>query len=195
LPRGGGLSLEILYAHESDHALDLDTYEAIFLQHDPHHELGVLVHGNMSSYEYVKLRLGYRQPLPRRLELCAALGGRIFPETIADVGRRRLHGSVVGELQLAWTIVPRLAVSTGVFLEALFNGFKAVDDAHHLDLEFKGGLDGDPLTYLRWELGVRWDPSGVVVFAPYLRVAHGHGRGLDFPLHSTEIDGGFRFYF
>ena len=103
---------------------------------------------------------------------------------------RRPSGSEIGRVAidgLCDTLLPSSAESGSRSSAAgIRQPFKAVDD--NWRLRSKGGLNEDPLGYLRWEIGLRWAPADVLVCTPYLRLSHGHGRGVDF-LHRVMVTG------
>jgi hypothetical protein len=65
LPPGGRIHLAVGWFHESDHAASLDYYKAHYLSFPG--GFGSIIpsldNANFSSYEYVKIRAVYRQPL------------------------------------------------------------------------------------------------------------------------------------
>ncbi len=100
LPPGGRLYLAVGWFHESDHAANEQGYIAQYLA-PPSYLPGEgaiypsLDNGNFSSYEYVKLRAVYRQPLLRgRLTAQSALGARLFPGAIDPGSIRSLRAAV-----------------------------------------------------------------------------------------------------
>lgn len=78
LPARGSLQLGVGWFHESDHVAALEAYEIDFLTPARVGSLQVtpaLDNGNFSSFEYVKLRAIYRQPvLDDKLTLQFVLG-------------------------------------------------------------------------------------------------------------------------
>lgn len=199
LPADGRLQLSLAFNHESDHAADVDSY-AYRYTHD--WDAYTFPNGSISAYEYLRLRLAYLQPLPARLSLMLAVGGRLFTPPVADYGVRELEGSVLAEVRLAFAVRPDLQLWLGAFIEGLFNDFVAARcQTSYLGRSpargcgYKGELDGDTLHYFFLELALSYDPSESVIIVPYLRFADAYGRGLDFPERRTELGGGLRFYF
>jgi hypothetical protein len=181
LPPGGRLYLAVGWFHESDHAANQQGYVAQYLA--PQSFLSgqgsiypSLDNGNFSSYEYVKLRAVYRQPLFRgRLTAQSALGARLFPGAIDPGSIRALRAAVLAEARFTVRVSEGVRPFASAYYELLANDFVA--QAHG----FRFGLEKTPLRYEIVHLGVDLVSSGGGIWSPYLSYSSSHGRGIDFP--------------
>jgi hypothetical protein len=188
LPRGGRLSLAVGWFHESDHAANQDGYVEQYLV--PRESLSgkrliypSLDNGNFSSYEYVKVRAVYRQPLlGDRLTAQTALGARLFPGTIDPDSIRGLRAGLLAEARLMVRVSEGFHPFASAYYELLANDFVAKDHG------FRFGLDRTPLLYEIVHLGVDLVSAGGGICSPYLSYSRSHGRGIDFPrFYGSEI--------
>jgi hypothetical protein len=181
LPRGGRLTLAVGWFHESDHAANQQGYVTQYLEPLPilsgfGSVYPSLDNGNFSSYEYVKLRAVYRQPLfGGRLTAQSALGARLFPKTIDPGSIRSLRAAVLAEARLAVRVSEGVRPFASAYYELLANDFVAKDHG------FRFGLDRTPLRYAIVHLGVDLVGAGGGIFSPYVEYSSSHGRGIDFP--------------
>jgi hypothetical protein len=177
LPPGGRLTLALGWFHESDHAANVDGYVAQFLAPHPFESAGdALDNGNFSSYEYVKLRAGYRQPLlGGRLTAQSWLGARLFPGTIDPDSIRGLRAAVLAEARLTVRLSEGVRPFASAYYELLANDFVARDHG------FRSGLDRTPLRYEIVHLGVDLVSAGGGICSPYVAYSSSNGRGIDFP--------------
>jgi hypothetical protein len=181
LPPGGRLTLALGWFHESDHAANQDGYIKEYLV-EPSFLSGKglispsLDNGNFSSYEYVKLRAGYRQPLlGGRLTAQSALGARLFPGTIDPGSIRGLRAAVLAEARLTVRVSEGVRPFASAYYELLANDFVARDHG------FRFGLDRMPLRYEIVHLGVDLVSAGGGICSPYVSYSSSNGRGIDFP--------------
>ena len=188
LPPGGRLYLAVGWFHESDHAANEQGYVAQYLA--PQSFLPgqgsiypSLDNGNFSSYEYVKLRAVYRQPLLRgRLTAQSALGARLFPGAIDPGSIRALRAAVLAEARLTVRVSDGVRPFASAYYELLANDFVAQDHG------FRFGLERTPLRYEIVHLGVDLVSAGGGIWSPYLSYSSSHGRGIDFPrFYGSEI--------
>jgi hypothetical protein len=187
LPPGGRLYLAVGWFHESDHAANEQGYVAQYLAPQSFLPGGSIYpsldNGNFSSYEYVKLRAVYRQPLLRgRLTAQSALGARLFPGTIDPDSIRALRAAVLAEARLTVRVSEGVRPFASAYYELLANDFVA--QAHG----FRFGLDRTPLRYEIVHLGVDLVSAGGGIWSTYVSYSSSHGRGIDFPRFSgSEI--------
>jgi hypothetical protein len=175
LPSGGQLLLSLGWSHESDHAADVGSYVGGYLL-PSYTAILSFDNGNFSSYEYVKLRAVYRQPVwGGRLTAESALGARLFPKAIDPYTLRALRAAVLAEGRLTVRATERVRPYASAYFELLDQGFDA--RAHG----FAGSLAGQPLRYEIVHLGVDLVSRGGAVFSPFLTYSASHGRGIDFP--------------
>jgi hypothetical protein len=185
LPPGGRLHLAVGWFHESDHAANQDGYIEQYLAPRPLRPgtgslspslSQSLDNGNFSSYEYVKLRAVYRQPLfAGRLTAQTALGARLFPGAIDPASIRALRAAVLAEGRLTARISEGVRPFASAYYELLANDFVAQEHG------FRFGLDRAPLRYAIVHLGVDLVSPGGGIWSPYLSYSNSHGRGIDFP--------------
>lgn len=181
LPPGGRLYLAVGWFHESDHAANQEVYVEQYLA-PPSFLPGKgwiepsLDNGNFSSYEYVKLRAVYRQPLfGGRLTAQSALGARLFPGAIDPWSVRALRAAVLAEARLAVRLSDGVRPFASAYYELLANDFVAQEHG------FQYGLDRAPLLYEIVHLGVDLVGRSGGICSPYLSYSRSHGRGIDFP--------------
>lgn len=187
LPDRGRLVLELGFFHESDHASDVGSYVARFTTL---HDESIFDNSNFSSFEFFKLRASYDQWLWKdRLRVTAAFGVRPFTPPIDQWSRRELRLGVNVEGRLAVRIKGNLHGWFALYYEAVLNDFDAGRNS------FRGDLDGDPLHYLRLELGLEWTPTTWMACVPFISYSNSHGRGVDFPVRRSEAGGGLRWFF
>lgn len=175
LPPGGQLQLSLGWTHESDHAADVGSYVGQYLR-PSHAGLSSFDNGNFSSYEHVKLRVVYRQPLwGGRLTAESALGARLFPKAIDPYSLRDLRAAVLAEARLTVRATEGVRPYASAYFELVDHGFDAA--AHG----FTGSLAGQRLRYETVHLGVDLVSRGGAVCSPFLSYSASHGRGVDFP--------------
>ena len=176
LPAGGQLQLSLGWFHESDHAADLGSYVSEYLAPSPFSASSSFDNGDFSSYEYLKLRALYRQPLWRgRITTMTALGARVFPRTIDPASLRAMHAAALAEARVTARVTDGVRPFASGYFELVQNDFGAHTNG------FAFGLDQTALRYQIVNLGVDLvSRSGSIVslFATYSR---SHGRGVDFP--------------
>lgn len=179
LPFGGSIQLGVGWFHESDHAADQTAYVGQYLP--PVQVGGALVtprldNANFSSYEYVKLRAIYRQPvLHDRLTIQSMVGTRLFPSTIDSRSVRALRYAFLAGARLT----ARPSAGIHPFISGYFERVK--NDFVARDLGFSFGLDHEPLRYAIVDLGIDFVSSNGAMASPYLRYSNSYGRGIDFP--------------
>jgi hypothetical protein len=194
LPPGGRLTLALGWFHESDHAANQEGYIKQYLA-PPSFLPGKgfispsLDNGNFSSYEYVKLRAGYRQPLfGGRLIAQSTLGARLFPGTIDPGSIRGLRAAVLAEARFTVRVSEGVRPFASGYYELLASDFVARDRG------FRFGLDRTPLRYEIVHLGVDLVSAGGGICSPYFSYSSSNGRGIDFPrFFSNEIGFGITF--
>lgn len=181
LPPGGRLTLALGWFHESDHAANQQSYVDQYLA-PPSYPSGQgaleasLDNGNFSSYEYVKLRAVYRQPLFHgRLTAQSSLGARLFPGAIDPGSIRTLRAAAIVEARLTVRAGEGAHPFASAYYELLANDFVA--RAHG----FRFGLDRTPLRYAIVHLGVDLVSASGGIWSPYLSYSSSNGRGIDFP--------------
>jgi hypothetical protein len=176
LPAGGGLVAQLGWFHESDHVTDtLDFAES---QSDPRLDPTVFHDqfdwANFSSYELLRGRLRYAQPLGlSRWTLFLTADGRRYLEPINPAGGRALTVGWAAEGRLSLQLSDRRALYAAA----------RVDRSHHgLDPRSVGLKEGAAPGLLRQdqaELGVDLRSDG-----PRVQLAalgrRGDGRGADF---------------
>jgi hypothetical protein len=189
LPRGGQLQLSLGWFHESDHAANLSGYVAEFLTPRGFFAGSVASFDNadFSSYEYVKLRGVYRQPLwGGRLTTTSALGARLFPKAIDPGTLRAMHAAVLAEGRLAVRATEGVRPYASAYFELASNGFSARANG------FSQGGEGEPLRYAIVNLGVDLVSRSGAIFSPSLTYSRSYGRGVDFPrFFGPEVGVGF----
>jgi hypothetical protein len=175
LPPGGRLQLSLGWFHESDHVADLGSYVDEYLARRPL-DATSFDNGDFSSYEYVKIRAAYRQPLWRgRVTVLSALGARLFPRTIDPSSIRSLRASVLAEGRVTVRATDGVRPFASGYYELVKNDFVASDHG------FAFGLDHEPLRYEIVSLGVDLASAGGALFSPFVTYSCSHGRGVDFP--------------
>lgn len=176
LPAGGGLVAQLGWFHESDHVTDTLDYAAEMA--DPQVDPGLFHAGfdwaNFSSYELLRGRLRYRQPLGlSRCTLTLIADGRRYLDPINPWGGRRLRAGWAAEAQLSAQLRSRAALY----------GALRVDRVHHdLDPRSVGLQPGAAPGRLRQdqaELGVELQGLGPRVQLGLLG-RRGDGWGADF---------------
>lgn len=179
LPRGGQLQLSVGWFHESDHVANLNAYIADYVRSSPYTfatALSSFNNGEFSSYEQVKLRAVYRQPLwAGRLTAMTALGTRLFPKPIAPHSVRAMHAAVLAEGRLTLRITSAVRPFVSTYFELVGNGFRAQAQG------FNYGADAQPLRYAILNLGVDLVGKGGTMVSPFFTYSRSHGRGVDFP--------------
>jgi hypothetical protein len=177
LPPGGQLQLSLGWFHESDHAADVNGYVAEYLAPRPFFAaLGSFDNGDFSSYEYVKVRAIYRQPLwGGRLTALSVLGARLFPKPIDPRSLRNMHTAVLAEGRLSVRVSDGVRPYASAYFELVNNGFVARADG------FAFGLDREPLRYAIVNLGVDLVSRTGAILSPFVTCSRSHGRGVDFP--------------
>ena len=178
LPRGGQLQLSLGWFHESDHAANLGGYVAEYLASRGSFAAAVASFDNadFSSYEYVKLRGVYRQPLwGGRLTTTSTLGARLFPKAIDPGSVRFMHAAVLAEARLAVRATEGVRPYASAYFELASDGFSARANG------FARGPEREPLRYAIVNLGVDLVSRSGAVFSPAVTYSRSHGRGVDFP--------------
>ena len=178
LPQGGQLQLSVGWFHESDHAANVRGYVAEYLL--PRTLFATAIssfdNGEFSSYEYVKLRAVYRQPLwGGRLTAMAALGARLFPKTIAPHSVRALNAAVLAEGRITARVTSGVRPFVSTYFELVRNDFSARAEG------FDFGAEREPLRYAIVHLGVDLVGRSGTIVSPYFTYSRSHGRGVDFP--------------
>ena len=176
LPAGGGLVAQLGWYHESDHVTDTVEFSEVFAAPGryPSELYADLDWANFSSYELLRGRLRYRQPLglsPLTLTLIA--DGRRYLPPINPWGARALTVGWAAEAQLSAQLWPRAA---------LYGAARVDRSRHALDPTELGlqasAVDG-VLRQDQAELGLEVQSAG-----PRLQLGllgrRGDGRGADF---------------
>lgn len=189
LPRGGQLQLSLGWFHESDHAANLTDYVAQYLAPSGSFAGAVASfdNANFSSYEYVKLRGSYRQPLwGGRLTTTSTLGARLFPKAIDPGTLRAMHAAVLAEGRLTVRATEGVRPYASAYFELVGNGFSARANG------FSRSADREPLRYAIVSLGVDLVSRSGAIFSPFVTCSRSHGRGVDFPrFFGPELGFGF----
>jgi hypothetical protein len=177
LPRHGRLQLSLGWFHESDHVADQSSYAASYLAPGPS---GVssssFDNGDFSSYEYVKVRAAYRQPLfGGRVTVLSAIGTRLFPKPIDPYSLRAMRAGVLTEGRITVRATDGVRPFASGYYEIVTDGFVAKDHG------FAFGLDRAPLLYEIVSLGVDLVSANGAVFSPFVTYSRSNGRGVDFP--------------
>ncbi|MFT3771054.1 MAG: hypothetical protein QM820_37035 [Minicystis sp.] len=178
LPQGGRLQLSLGWFHESDHAANLSNYVAEYLLPSRPFDAAVssFDNGEFSSYEYVKLRAVYRQPLwGGRLTTMSAVGTRLFPKTIAPGSVRALNAAFLAEGRLTAHVTSGVRPFVSAYFELVSNGFSASARG------FAFGAEREPLRYAIVNLGVDLVSRNGAIVSPFFTYSRSHGRGVDFP--------------
>jgi hypothetical protein len=179
LPRGGRLQLSLGWFHESDHAANVSGYVAEYLRPKPlffESAVSYFNNGDFSSYEYVKLRAVYRQPLwGGRLTAMAAIGTRLFPPTIDARSIRAMRAAVLAEGRLAARITEGVRPYVSTYFELVKNDFAARESG------FAFGADRAPLRYAILNVGVDLVSKSGSIASVFFTYSRSHGRGVDFP--------------
>lgn len=177
LPSGGRMYLDVGWFHESDHAAALSTYTSEYLE--PRAFGGFAPwfdNANFSAYEYVKIRVAYRQTLwGDRLRTSIALGARVFPEPINPASIRGLRSAFFVEARVSVRIRPSIRAFVSTYDELLDNDFVARQHG------FRFGQDHTPLRYALVNVGVDLVGTSGTIMSPFVAYSNSHGRGIDFP--------------
>lgn len=179
LPAGGHLIGQLGYFHESDHVTNsyayLLAYGDLDRTDDPKDVLVEFPNGDLSSFEELRLRLAWTQPLgagPWTLRL--AVAGRAFPPSLDEYTPRRMRGAIGGELWISRRLGARRDLYLAGYLEHVAQEFDPV--AAWLRPE----LAPEALDYRVLELGLRRVGVYGTSVEPHLLLSDSDGRGVDF---------------
>ncbi|APR76414.1 Hypothetical protein A7982_01761 [Minicystis rosea] len=178
LPEGGRLQLTLGWFHESDHAANVTRYVAQYVAPKGFFAAALTSfdNGEFSSYEYVKLRAVYRQPLwGGRLTAMSAFGARLFPKTIAPNSIRAMEAAFLAETRITAHVTGGVRPFVSAYFELLKNGFSASERG------FSFGAEREPLRYAILNLGVDLVSKNGAIVSPFFSYSRSHGRGVDFP--------------
>ena len=187
LPRGGRLFLALGWFHESDHAANHQRYMNDYLK-DPSF-FQRFDNANFSAYEYVKLRLSWKQPLwGGFLTTQTTLGGRYFPPPINPGSIRGMQSAFQTEVRVRVRATKTVQPFVAGYFEFVNNGFVADQEG------FVGGENHHALRYQTISTGVDLRAASGAVVSPEIVYSNSHGRGIDFPrFYGSEF--GFRLNF
>lgn len=178
LPRGGQLQLSLGWFHESDHVANVGRYVAEYVRQAPFFATAVTYfnNGEFSSYELVKLRAVYRQPLwGGRITAMSAVGTRLFPKPIAPGSVRAMHVGVLAEGRITARVTSGVRPFVSTYFELVSNDFDARAKG------FSYGAHGEPLRYAILNVGVDLVGRSGTILSPFFTYSRSHGRGVDFP--------------
>ncbi|MFT4976025.1 MAG: hypothetical protein ACI8S6_001920 [Myxococcota bacterium] len=190
LPEGGLVTARLGWFHESDHVADDDGFleyragavidgDFVFADYDDN---------NVSSYEFLRLALSWRQPWGERWESNLVATPRIFTPDVNPYARRELTAGIAGEARVSVRLTERGALALGGRAERWWHDFDP--DAVGL----RSDLGRAPLVWQNAE--VAWQlhhPEGRA-WIWYIAHSNSSGRGADFFLeYGPEWGGGLRF--
>lgn len=190
LPDGGLIGARLGWFHESDHVADDDSfvqYRAVE-QVDGEYVSAAYDDNNVSSYEFVRLMVLWRQPWGSRWQTLLSATPRVFTPDVNPWARRELTAGLAAEARASVQLTELGALALGGRVERWWHDFDPVA------VGLRDDLGRGPLLWqtaeLAWE---RRHPAGRTwVWA--LTFSDSSGRGADFFLdHGPEWGGSLRF--
>ncbi len=174
LPAGGRLLGELGWFHESDHVANERAFRSRFLRDSSLlDEPARFDNGDLSSYEYFKLRLGYQQTLGRLTTVFSG-GLRIFTPSINSGAKRELEYGLQTQGRVDVQLTASLHLWTALYLESLTNDFDGATSG------FARPERGAPLLYRTLHIGMSLRDDAFRVASLYLVYNRSNGRGINF---------------
>jgi hypothetical protein len=196
LPTGGRLHARLGYFHESDHVSDYDTFERRWVEGEvigAGTDFETIIYedyddDNVSSYEFVRLRVVWQQPWGDRWTTTLSAEPRRFTPDLNPYARRALRWGAAGEGRVAARLTESGSLALGMRFERWWHDFNPVA------VGLRPGLGVAPSTWASAEVAWQWEVRADHTVVPYLAVSDGNGRSADFFVdHGLGWGGGLRF--